>query len=362
MDSKLPGFGLRVNPTGYTAYIFRYRFGSKQHIYTISHVSALTASQARDKAKQLAADIVHNKNPATQKEELRNTPLFRDVADQYIKTSTKRTIKNDQQKLKLLILPMLGAKPVNSITKPDILKLMKALSNKGRKPATINRYRSLLSVIFNFAIDSGYITENPAQKTKPLPENNERVRWLTDIEQERVIQALQDEPQNARNAIMVCLVTGRRRGDVFNMKWEDINYDHRFWHIPRAKDNKKHNVPLTQPLINILKEQEKIRVALNPYVFPGRHGRDHIKSVQRSWKAVSEKAELEDFHLHDLRHNYASQLVQNNIDLYVVGTLLGHSDSKMTRRYAHLADDNLSKAANIIADQIDTKPTRNNNQ
>ncbi|WP_255349361.1 MULTISPECIES: site-specific integrase [unclassified Thioalkalivibrio] len=352
MDTKLPGFGLRMSPNGKKVFVYRYRIGAQQRTYTIAAVEKIQSSRARERARELSTMVAQGTDPATERDARRGMPLFREWATTYLETTHKRSISDDEGKLRNVLLPEWGSRPIDSIRPDDIRRLLSKIQNKGLKPGTVNRYRSLISALMSRAVDAGHITQNPAAKVPKLAENNERVRMLSDEDAANLLRALEAEPLNSRNAILMCLFTGRRRGDVLSMTWDHIDFERASWHIPRGKDQRAHWVPLPKEAVAVLLSQRSNRIAGSNYVFPGRHGRDRLATVQKSWKSAASKAGLRDFRLHDLRHNYASRVVQDLGSLYVAAQLLGHSDLRTTRRYAHLTDNTLATAAQGVASSI----------
>jgi len=347
-DDKLPGFKLRVGQTKKT-YILRYRFGKIRRTHTIGDHGAWTPEQARKEAQRLLREIDQGCDPSTQKTALKNAPTFKQLTIDYLANSTKLSIKDDESKINNFLLPCWGKRQAFSITTKDISMLLKTLLDKGRTPATYNRYLALIKVIFNKAVEWKLISSNPAKHIKPLEENNSREVFLSQAQVSRLLLALNDAPNNAANAIRLALFTGQRIGNVMSAKWEDLSED--FWLIPKTKSGKRHRVPLSPEARGVLTAQHNNHT--NNYIFPGKHGKPHIISVQKIWDKVRKQANLANVRLHDLRHTYASWAISSGASIYDVQKLLGHSDIKMTQRYAHIADDWQHKVAkNTTANMV----------
>jgi integrase len=148
------------------------------------------------------------------------------------------------------------------------------------------------------------------------------------------------------------LVTGQRKGNVLRMKWSEVDLTKKLWTIPMTKSGKTHRVPLNEAAVSILQQQEKFRETDNPHVFPGQKIGSSLKTVQKTWSRARRAAGVENCRLHDLRHTYASILVQRGVNLYVVSKLLGHHAPSMTARYAHLADNTLVEASDIVGTMV----------
>ena len=172
----------------------------------------------------------------------------------------------------------------------------------------------------------------------------------------RFYSALEIEPANAANAILMMLYTGARRGNVMEMRWTDVEIldgEHGVWNIPRTKSGKSQRVPLNVGAVAILEAQKHVRDMGNPYVFPGRKLGQSLKTVQQTWERVIRKAGIENIRLHDLRHTFASHAVTNGVSLLAVSKLLGHHSPTMSSRYAHLADRSLHQATKQIVVSLD---------
>lgn len=343
-DDKLKAFGVRINTSGHMTYIVRYRIGRAQKTLTIGPVAAFTATQARQRAKEAIADVTKGIDPQCKKIQRRQMPLLKEWVLEYLDTSTNITLKDEHTRSKPFI-SALGGHPLDSISTQDIRRVLKQLSDKGKAPSTINRHRSLIRKIFQNAIQAGHLNENPVAAIEVLQENNEIERHFSPDETARFLAALENAPTNSKNAIKALYLTGRRRGDVLKMRWEDIDKASGHWRIPKPKSQKTQYSPLTPALLEVIEEQRKNRVAFNEYVFPGRSGRGHLKDLSKIFQQILSEAHISNFRLHDLRHNYGSQLAMSQHSIYTIGKLLGHSDGKTTQRYAHLSDQTLRDTA-----------------
>lgn len=348
-DNKLSGFKIRVGKTK-KVFIIRYRFGNTRPTFSIGDYGTWTPELARKEAQRLLREVDRGVNPAEQKNAIRHAMTFKELADEYIANSMKTSLKGDIGKLNGFLLPKWATKHVNTITSKDVRSTLRALRDKGRTPATYNRYLTLIKTIFNRAVEWKLLTENPASCIKPLEENNWRERFLSEDEVHRLLAALENVPNNAANAIKLALFTGQRFGNIKAAKWCEISGT--LWRIPKTKSGRSHKVPLTTEALMVLEKQHAINCN-SEYVFPGKHGKPHLTSVQTMWEKVRKEANLPDVRLHDLRHTYASWAINSGATLYDVQKLLGHSDSKMTQRYAHLADERQHEvAANATAGMV----------
>ena len=237
----------------------------------------------------------------------------------------------------------LKARPANGIVKNDIENARLELSKNrlpsngqrqkpgGRSAATVNRYLSTLKAAYMMALENEKVTTNPFRKIKLQKENNRRVRYLTDNEEERLLKVL---PKIYHPLVLVALHTGMRKTEQLSLKWEDVDFAQRVITVRDSKPGRSRYIPMNQVVVDTL--QGLPRMTSNPYVFPGVIEGERLKDLPKDWEDYVEKAGIVNFHWHDLRHSFASRLVMKGVDLYTVKELLGHQSIEMTQRYAHL--------------------------
>jgi integrase len=145
------------------------------------------------------------------------------------------------------------------------------------------------------------------------------------------------------------ILTGARRGEVLKAKHEDFNLNQLCWTIPTSKSGKKRVLPITPQLLELYKSIPKDDT---PYLFASAKSKKPYVTIYVSWNSARTRAGLKDLRMHDLRHSFASALVNSGRSLYEVQTLLGHSTSKMTQRYAHLSNESLMSAASCAGSLV----------
>ncbi|MBQ8744113.1 MAG: site-specific integrase, partial [Mailhella sp.] len=207
----------------------------------------------------------------------------------------------------------------------------------------------------------GHIPESPARDVSSLPEEDFRERYLSNEEARRLLEVLNTETNiSAAHVIRLLLFTGARKSEILSARWENVNMERRMLTVPLSKSGRARHIPLSDAALQIFKELPRD----SEWVFPSNRTKHHMTSVFSVWNKVRRKAGLEDVRMHDLRHSFASFLINSGCSLYEVQRILGHHDPKVTTRYAHLTQDSLLKAANIVADKIgicqSKKPYRRN--
>jgi integrase len=355
-DAVSPGFMLEVRCSGGKTFYQRYRdAGGRERQFKIGPADVLSVSQARRKARSVLAEAILGSDPQREREELRQIPTLAEfIRDSYMPyaKNVKRSWQTDETILRIHILQKFGAYRLDQITDQAIAGLISRMRDAGYASGTTNRVLVLLRFIFNLAKKWGVpgSAKNPTAGLKTAPDVC-RERFLTHEEVRRLLLALDaDENCVAASAIKLLLLTGARRNEVTHAKWEFVNWEKRTLLVPRAKSGRPRSIHLNSAALELLKSIP--RADDNPYIFPSPVTGRPSPSLHFPWFRIRDRAGLLDVRLHDLRHSFASFLVNQGISLYVVQGLLGHTQARTTQRYAHLANDTLSDAAEVIRNVV----------
>jgi integrase len=296
----------------------------------------MTLEAARQKAIQHRAQMVLTaEDPFASRKE--NILTLREYSQTYLNGYAKankrpHSIEDDECGLRIYILPVLGHMKLNVIHRRDVAALHYSLSEK---PYRANRVLALLSKIFNLAIDDGYRTDNPVKGIKHYHEES-RTRWLNSEELSKLVTVLKaEENQLSATAVLFLMATGARKMEALSAKWEHFNLESKLWIKPAdiTKQKRTHIVELSDYAISLL---DSIKDRDSEFVFYNSRLKMPLKDLKTFWDTVRVKAGLDGVRIHDLRHTYASMLINEGYSLEVVGELLGHSNLETTRRYAHL--------------------------
>jgi len=251
------------------------------------------------------------------------------------------------QVLKDRVLPFFGAKTkVVDITYGDVDRFHRAITTEG-SPYAANLYLSVLSKMFSLAVRWNMCERNPCQGVERNYEAA-RKRYLSGDELSRLTTALAEhDDQQAANIVRLLLLTGARRGEVFAMRWDDLELSTGVWTklgstVKQATD---HIVPLSARARQLLAAIHAAQRPPGEYVFPGRYGHGHRDTINKNWKRLLKAAGIASLRIHDLRHSYASHLASAGVSLHTIGALLGHSTPATTHRYAHLFDPQTAGSA-----------------
>lgn len=202
-------------------------------------------------------------------------------------------------------------------------------------PATANRYRALLSLAYRLGIRNGKVSANPARLVRHRIENNARVRWLSQPEEQALRKYIDANAPAHLPEFEIALNTGLRLSEMFWRTWEDVDLERRVLTVPRSKHGEKRYVPLNSVAMDSL-SQLKARGNGKGWVFKNERG-ERLTGPRYWFDSALKEAEIENLHWHDLRHTFASRLIMGGMDLRTVQELMGHKTIAMTCRYAHLA-------------------------
>jgi integrase len=252
-----------------------------------------------------------------------------------------------------------GTMLLKELTPQRIVSYKVTCREKGLAPATINHRLGILRHAFKLAIrEWGWIKENPAAMVVREKVNNDRDRWLTEDEEERLLEAcLQYHPDQFSGSqsswlweiVLFALNTGMRQDEILSLEWPNIDLSRKTAAVIRSKNGEKRTIPLNQTVCGQLKEKARVRNIRCSYVYHSAAGTKIIRrNLMRAFYIVTERAKIEDFRFHDLRHTFATRLAQAGVDIYKIAKLLGHKDIRMTQRYAHHYPESLRDGVEVL--------------
>lgn len=359
-DSKQRGFLIEVRCSGRRTYYQRYcDERGRERQFKIGRADVLTTEQARRAGRSILARAVLGEDPQVRRQELRSIPSLAEfVADKYlpfIKTY-KRSWGTDETVLRIHVLPPLGKMALDEITAEHIIALIARMRSDGYAVGTSNRVVMILRYMYNLAVKWKLpgVTRNPTGGIE-LGQEMHRNRFLTREEAQRLVDAITvDENRTAANAILLLMLTGARRNEVTQAKWEHVLWSERKLLVPVSKSGKPRWIALSTSAMSLLDSIPKL--AGCEYIFPSPITARPCPSLWFPWRRIRARAGLQDVRLHDLRHSFASFLVNEGVSLYVVQALLGHANARTTQRYAHLANDTLTDATEIVDGIVAAQP------
>lgn len=357
-DTELKGFFCKISPSGKRSYYLFYRTqDGRQRKPKIGDHGAITCEQARMTAQQWLSAAVQGRDPSQERIVLRRNPSLHELASRYMDEHAPHKKASSQKEDARLwnqhILPKLGSYKVSSLSREDISKLHQSLRNMS---TTANRVLSLLSKALNLAELWGYRPDNtnPCRHIKKFTERK-RERFLTQEEITRLLKVLEkEEIENSESpyvllALRLLLLTGCRLNEVLTLKWEYVDHKNKCLHLPDSKTGKK-TIYLSPFALSLIEKFS--RSVQGQFIIQGKKEGLHLINLQKPWRRIRKKANLDNVRLHDLRHTFASVAAANGLSLPIIGALLGHKQPQTTARYAHLVGQPLLEASEKISQQI----------
>ncbi|MCY4485599.1 MAG: site-specific integrase [Deltaproteobacteria bacterium] len=353
-DDKLPGFGVRVYPSGSKVYVVQTRHRSKSRRVTLGRHGVLTADGARREAALAISRIKSGQEPV---EKAPGTVTVAELAARYLREHVEVRCKESTQRMyrsvvERFIVPAYGHVAVEEVEQQHIAKLHFELRGI---PYQANRALEIGVKLFNLAEEWRLRTGgNPCRFVRKYRETK-RERFLTDAEFRRLGEVLEEMeaegrlPAHPAAAIRLLMLTGCRRNEIVELEWKDVDLGAGELRLRDSKSGAR-LVPLSPAAARVLAELP--RVEGNPWVIPGTKRGRHLADLNHYWERVRERAELEEVRLHDLRHSFASRALALGESLSMIGKLLGHNKIDTTSRYAHLARDSIKASSARVADSI----------
>ncbi|MEQ1803306.1 MAG: site-specific integrase [Gammaproteobacteria bacterium] len=374
-DSRLPGFVLRVQPSGVRSFCVQLGRGRR---LTLGKVGPLTPDQARHRCELVLGNVAHGREPTAGLDGASRISLKEYITAQYRPWALANRPRSATSALARIeyCFRQWYDQPLCSLSTSQLETWKTARLAQGLRPATVLRDLANLSGVLSHAVRLGMLPDNPMRRVdKPRLDRTPNVRFLDPEEEARLRSALEARDARLRDArdsgnawrrerhrtplrkltrfgdhmtpaILISLNTGLRRGELLALRWNDINFRLAVLSVQAtsAKTGQTRHVPLNDEAIETLRQWR----VQNPDV----SGIDKVfaatTSFKTAWSGVLKAAKIKKFRWHDLRHHFASRLVQADVNLNTVRELLGHGSLAMTVRYAHLGPDQKRQAVALL--------------
>ena len=368
-DARLSGFVLRVQPSGARSYYAQIARGKR---VALGKVGELTPDEARERCEKVLGNVAHERPPLHGLTGAVEVPTLGAFIENDFKPWLTAERPGSAERTLQRIKTCFGewySRPLTDITVERIERWRLKRINEGITPSTVRRDLDGLSSVLTRAVKLGKLSENVVRRLeRPRIDRTPKVRYLDPAEEKRLRIALSERDAEMRAAresanrwrlerkqetlpplphfgdhltpaVLLSMNTGMRRGELLALRWANVDMKGKQITIEgsTAKAGQTRHIPLNTEALEVLRRWKEQAPAGERVIAVD-------TGFKTAWASLLERAKIEKFRWHDLRHHFASRLVQAGVPLNTVRELLGHASMAMTLRYAHLAPDQKREA------------------
>ena len=279
--------------------------------------------------------------------------------------TTKKTWRHDELTYAKNVAPTLGGLRLDALTNAVLDAWVQRQVAQGFKVSTINKHIFLVNRLLKLALHWGMVdrARDRSCVIARLPMGDYRQTFLSEAQMRDLLEICRRSPHPFLYLIIrLLLLTGARRGEALGMRWRDVDFAARIWTVPVAKGGRSRRIVLSKAAVTVLQDSKMRSMAMGlplgpeDFVFLNPKSGTRYGCIHIAWDKCRVAAGLPDVRIHDLRHTYASLLINQGVSLYEVQTLLGHSNATMTQRYAHLMPSRLADRVELVAGLVAPRP------
>jgi integrase len=377
-DASRPGFGLRVELDGRKVFFQRFGARGERRLTLGPYSRAFGLAEARAAADKARADHAAGRDPIGAKQEHRRAEraerearkaarqgrpvpgTFADLALRYLRDAGRRrrerSVREDERKLRVEVLPKWGARQLGEIRRADVLRLIE--DSRERGGVCSNRTLALVRAVFQFAVDREELDSNPALRIprRYLYAEQPRERVLTRYELRAILAVVDELGPVVGGAFRMILVTAQRPGEVLRMQWDEIGRDEggAYWQLADsvAKTGRGHRVPLSRQAADVLQGLRPLTDS-TPWVFASPKAEGPLRWLSHAAERLRRRSGVADFTPHDLRRTAATLMGERGVRPDVIERVLNHVPAKIARTYNRATyDAEKRQALTILGDLI----------
>jgi len=349
---------VRATSPGQGTYYLRFKDANGKTCHQkIGRTDDVELDEARRRAKKLKAEITLGIIPGCGAESKQEAITFHDFFQQHYLPDAKahkRTWEKDSERYDLRLKQAFGHMRLDQIKRHEIQSFHAALPDEGLSPAYSDHFIKLLRRCLNLAVEWDMLEKNPAAGVKLFNPDNARSVRLESDQLTRLVNTLNNHKnRNVSQIALFALSTGMRIGEILKARWTDLDREARLLRVPadNAKAKKGRSIPLNDSAMRVIDQLDT--EGKYDFLWINRRTGKAFTTISRQWGKIRNAAGLPKLRIHDLRHQFASLLVNEGVSLYIVKSLLGHSQISTTEKYSHLANESLLNASSRVANALD---------
>jgi site-specific recombinase XerD len=363
VDDQRTGMYVKLTPTS-SVYYLRYRNAQDKTAHQkIGPTNAMSLSDARQKSLTLRSELASGVDLQQKAKAMKSLPTFAEFFNEHYYPyilSRKRSANKDESMFRVRLNDVFGKKRLNQITRREVVSFhTRLLEVDGLAPTSCDHHLKLMRRMFNLAVEWEIIEKNPLSRISLYKADNKVENYLSPDQLKRLLQVLHtDSNRMTCNVMLFLLSTGARLNEALSVKHSQVDKINRVWVIPatNSKSKKVRPVPLNQSALDVLAQ---LGTEDHEYLFMINRSDTHLKEIHTGWKTLRDKAGLPNLRIHDLRHSFASFLVNRGRTLYEVQQILGHSVPTVTQRYSHISAKTLLSATDAALNCINAAMVAN---
>ncbi len=328
-DAKIPGFGVRISPSGTKAFVVLYRHKGRPRRLSLGRYPALSLAEARRRAHEAIATVAGGDDPSQERGPRRKADTAAETIESFIRLHCARfnkpsTAKEVARLLRTNFLPAWGSRGVADLTKRDVLAVLDRMVARGSGGAA-NHALAAIRKFFNWCVERGIIDGNPCLGLRNPAKHGKRDRVLSDAELAAIWRAAEEDGYPVSHIVRLLILTAQRRGEIAGMRWQDIDLEAPLWSLPAelTKANRAHAVPMCGLVPSLIRSVPRISDTL---LFPARGLPDQrYDGFGKAKMRIDARCGFSDWTLHDLRRTAATGMARLGVGPHVIERILNHT-------------------------------------